>query len=42
MIPTPMNVPAASGSRYVSASAVVTTATVPAPRKPNTTSGVVR
>ena len=40
--PTLMNVPAADGSRYVSSSAVVATANVPAAKKPNVTSSVVR
>ena len=40
--PTAMNVPAVAGSRYVSSSADVTTASVPAAKKPSTTSSVVR
>ena len=40
--PTPMNVPAADGNRYVSSSAVVATANVPAAKKPSVTSSVVR
>ena len=42
MAPTLMNVPDADGSRYVSSSAVVATASVPAAKKPSATSSVVR